>query len=698
MRSPIRHLTAGSHALAAALLVVASLGRAADGPSPNQLGINLGAPLDWDRTRLYADAMRTARAFAAVDSNGNGARVPADAEGWPRSDFSFYVSAGIDQMHGAYALTFRGQAQVTLVNVGAVPVSYDAATNTSSGSFTVTDTGNFDLVLDFAGTRRMAAAAAGTGVTKVQIMRPLAPGSAQSYPPTALFNEAAKRVLSKFQVARFMDFLATNGNLQREWGDRPLPSWASQQRYVGTNGYGWQGIGGPWEHVVLLANEAGIDPWINIPASASDDYVRKVALLFRYGSDGVNPYTSPQANPVYPPLDSNRRLYVEYSNEVWNGSFSVQHQYNLQQAQAEVQAGGSPLAFDGVVDSGGWTYAWRRVAKRGVEISNVFRGVFGDGQMPLTGSGRIRPVLMTQETNAQGTFYQAARLLQGYYNNGEGNFVATPRPPSYYFYGAGGSGYYGPKNDDPALTLDGIFSGPLSMSMTPAGWAPDLRVDADYATALGLKRVCYEGGPSLDRRSGVNDAPKAAAVDDPRMTGVIVNNHDAWSNHGGELLVYFTAVHDFQWGFTQNLYNLDTAKFRGIDELVAAPRAAVTHGMALPGAIPGGQLAVMSRNWGSPAAGSATFEAGDPNNLLVWGSYTFAATESSQRTLSLSVANGRSGAQVAVYWDGLLLGTQAVGAAATTLSFGNVNVTPGLHGVIVRASSGSFDLAEVRVQ
>ena len=425
----------------------------------NAMGINIGAPLDWDGVRLYADAMRTARTFAAEGSNGNGSPVAVDADGWPQSDFSFYVSAGIDQMNGTYALSFQGQAHVRSSASARCTSPMMRRRNRDERYLHCEESGSSVIVLDFSRTVRSASGAVGTGVTRIQIMRPVTPGAAQSYPTTELFNGATKQLLSKFQVVRFMDFLATNGNLQKEWSDRPLASWASQQRYVGSNGYGWQGIGGPWEHVVLLANEAGIDPWINIPGSASDDYVRKVALLFRYGSDGVNPYTSPQANPVYPPLDSSRRLYIEYSNEVWNGSFSVQYQYNLQQAQAEVQAGGSPLAFDGVVDSGGYTYAWRRVAKRGVEISNIFRGVFGDDQMPLTGSGRIRPVLMTQQTNAQGTFYQAARLLQGYYNNGEGSFVATPHPPSYYFYGAGGSGYDGPKNDDPTLTLDGISAG-----------------------------------------------------------------------------------------------------------------------------------------------------------------------------------------------------------------------------------------------
>ena len=128
----------------------------------------------------------------------------------------------------------------------------------------------------------------------------------------------------------------------------------------------WEGRGAAWEYMVELANETGKDLWINVPERATDDYVNKLALLCKYGSDGINPYTGPQANPAWPPLNSNLKLYVEFSNEVWNtaGSFE-QSQDNHNSAIAEVHAGGSPLNFD--TDTNDWNWAWRRVAKRIVE-------------------------------------------------------------------------------------------------------------------------------------------------------------------------------------------------------------------------------------------------------------------------------------------------------------------------------------------
>ena len=73
---------------------------------------------------------------------------------------------------------------------------------------------------------------------------------------------------------------------------------------------------------MALANETGKDIYINIPSNASIEYIDNLADLFAFGSDGVNPYTSPQANPVWAPLNSNLKVNIEFSNEIWNSGFS----------------------------------------------------------------------------------------------------------------------------------------------------------------------------------------------------------------------------------------------------------------------------------------------------------------------------------------------------------------------------------------
>jgi len=671
----------------------------ATGGKRNLIGINVSGTSDWMAERLYADVVRISRDFRDANTDGTGPnRVPVDADGWPTTDFSFVVWAGIDQMNGTYALSFTGQASVSGTGIGNIALSYDPATNTSSGPLSFTDPSTHFFSLNFNGTKRTGSSAVGSGVTAVKLMRPTSPGSTETHSASELFNRAAKAELSKFKVIRFKDFNATDFSAQVNWSDRPLPSWASFNRNPGGR-YGWQGIGGPWEHVIRLSNELQTDAWIDIPANATDDYVRKVAQVFAYGSDGANPYPGPRADPAYPPLDSNLNLYIEYSNELWN-SLYTQTQDNCRATSDELVGNpNSPLNYDATWNRVAWIVGdphynpnfdyekcWRRIAKRGVEISNVFRSVFGDAAM----GARIRPVLMTQQNNGQGTFAAAMKMMFGYFDNGEGNFVSNPHPPSYYFYGAGGSGYYSPP--DTVTGVAALFSSP---EMTPAGWAPSLRTDAAIAVALGLKRVCYEGGPGLDTINGPRDAISAQAVDDPRMTTTIVSMHNAWSSFGGDLFVYFQAAGDYQWGFTPTINNLATAKLKGIDQLNATAMAPISYGTPVPGSVAGNMASLCSIFGCPPIPDGLSFTATRGSDNLNWASYPFRASDSISRNVVVSVS-AASGAQVRVYLDGASLGTLNAGQGDLVFDAGTVD--PGLHGVIVRAAAGTFAVDQVALQ
>jgi hypothetical protein len=54
----------------------------------------------------------------------------------------------------------------------------------------------------------------------------------------------------------------------------------------------------PWEYVVAVANQADRDLWVCLPALADNDYITRLIRLVHFGSDGVNPYTAPQAAQV----------------------------------------------------------------------------------------------------------------------------------------------------------------------------------------------------------------------------------------------------------------------------------------------------------------------------------------------------------------------------------------------------------------
>ena len=139
---------------------------------------------------------------------------------------------------------------------------------------------------------------------------------------------------------RFMDWNESNASPQQDWADRRPPGHVYQQgvlnRRSPANGFGGdRGTGVAFENMVALCNAVGRDMWINVPHLASDDFVTKLAQLIRFGSDGVNPYTNTTANPVYPPLAANRRVWVEYSNEIWSsGDAFCQGNWAQDQANA----------------------------------------------------------------------------------------------------------------------------------------------------------------------------------------------------------------------------------------------------------------------------------------------------------------------------------------------------------------------------
>lgn len=189
---------------------------------------------------------------------------------------------------------------------------------------------------------------------------------------------------------------------------------------------------------------------------------------------------------------------------------------------------------------------------------------------------RVRPVLMTQQGNGQMTLEQALNWLEGY-----GKAQTPRRTVNSYLFGAGGSAYYG-VNAEPADKTDvnGFFAAgnyPATQNVKGMG------VDAVWAANFGLRRIAYEGGPSLDNYKP--DANARAINADPRMQDMVVKTHEAWSAVGGELLMYYTLSGASMWEFTPDITRTDSPKFKAIDQLNAQPRAAVTLGQALPGTL-----------------------------------------------------------------------------------------------------------------
>ncbi|WP_347989625.1 hypothetical protein [Methylomonas sp. AM2-LC] len=156
------------------------------------------------------------------------------------------------------------------------------------------------------------------------------------------FRERYLKTWGMFPVWRFMDFMATNDSLVTTWQTRKQ-----------TTAYGADG-GVPIEDIINLANKAQVAPWLNIPHMATDDYIVNLASY------------------VKEHLDPKLKVYIEYSNEAWNGGFK-QFGYMVNEGKKH---GMDPHQF---------------YADRALSIFKAWEQVFG-------GADRIVRVVGTQAT------------------------------------------------------------------------------------------------------------------------------------------------------------------------------------------------------------------------------------------------------------------------------------------------------------
>ena len=488
---------------------------------------------------ILADAMKGARTegWRDPDFTANSSLWPTmDANGWPQGDGTIIVWEGQDvaQTAGTYFVQFKGQAQVsarfgdfsfaplgsaTFTPTLAKGVGYDAATNTTQALMRIANSHILYFRLDQ--TQRTAASAVGSGVTDIKLMKPIAPGSSTYHEPSETFTRS---ILKAFSNVTSMRMISANGNTDEvAWSDRRKPTsqiWPWSGRVV-------------WEAVVMLANETGKDMWITIPVAANDDYFLNLARLVRYGSDANGtPYTSTQANPVYPPLNPNLKLYIELANEMWNNRPPdfPQTAWASTRAQLEIDSNtavGQIINYDGAATNAYVARMRRWYAYRTVQASKIFRSVF-EPTNTSTRMDRIRPVDGWQYDNGGDTAYWSLSFVDNYYNNADGvAHVTDPKPVSYYLWGGSPAAYYGSADQ----------SGSQSTIVVPNASAEN---NSDWTFSGTAGYVSNQGWDGQAVGSGNVDTPssngtRAIAVTNTGSASVQVN----FSQTGKFALAYF---------------------------------------------------------------------------------------------------------------------------------------------------------------
>lgn len=500
---------------------------------PQKIGVGLdgigGKALEFPNVTL------TASDWQSVANNGTNAST--DALGWPTEDFrvvffdhrpfNAWNNAPDDPQHyvvdqsGTYTLSFKGRA--TLTSWCDAPVLfqnqlYDAATNTTTldvvfppgGGANAGIIGNYGFfMLNFLATDF------GNGVKGVKDIRLMRPGYQHDSPQ--LFRTAYLNALSPFSTLRFMDFLHTNNSnkaypQQQSWAERQQPN---APRYS---------KGAPWETIIALANYTAKDIWINIPVDADSLYVVALARLMKA--------------TLRPELN----IYLEYSNEVWNGSFS-QYQYNydavLQSPEdADIRAS---TAFDDRRRA-------RRVAKQIIKIGKIFEAEMG---ITVASRTKIRPVFAWQIGGWLPWYDDVLQWMN-----------ATYGPPKNFIYGIASAPYFNEGSAAATATPQQIVA---SMSSNSDANVAAIQTLAQYADQWQIKHLQYEGGPDNGGGSTVNIGNRIMANRIPEIkTAVIHHYSDNWFAANGtaapgtnDLVNYFVMSGGVSrygcWGATEDL-------------------------------------------------------------------------------------------------------------------------------------------------
>ena len=289
------------------------------------------------------------------------------------------------------------------------------------------------------------------------------PSNLNPWKPEAI-NEANKYT----GALRMMDWGGTNNSGMSQWSHRRPPF--STTQHVPWTGPGQNTIntGVAYEWMVDLCNRSNQDLWICIPHKATYDYVKKMAQLVLYGSNGYNPYTSTQSNPIFPPLKSSLKVYVEYSNEIWNTGFD-QHHYAWDKG---VVIWPTSLPRDKDIQP-----ALRWGGRRAAECHNYWADVWGN-------SSRVVNVLAGWHNTSP---WANDRIWEGYTSISGGGVDAFATAP-----------YFGMNASPTSSTFWSDLDASI-VAMTDRAAA-----HKTWANGKGLQLITYEGGNHTHNGRDIN--------------------------------------------------------------------------------------------------------------------------------------------------------------------------------------------------
>jgi hypothetical protein len=373
----------------------------------------------------------------------------------------------------------------------------------------------------------------------------------------SIFHPILLGAIQPFTCIRFMDWMQTNFSDQSAWTNRPVVTQVFYGASPGSGGAntvyanGELPIGVPVEIMVALANQLGIMPWFCMPHLATDNYVSSFAAL------------------VWSLLSSSLNVYVEYSNETWNGSFGGAHgQFTYMSSQELVVFGSNDPTISGRSFFGLRTAQVQNLWK----TTAVAAGVSAARLVRVLGSQAASTQQTTTALNAQ-----LWTTAQGGISPPVKNFVDVVAGAPYFGFEGAPTAWGTLYQTDPVTALNYIFaamypnSGTIGgQSVSAAGYIGEVTtwMSQQITTALtyGLGVVCYEGCQGF---TAIGNATQTeyyiAANGDTRMGTAVVYALQQWRAVAGgqSQLPVYNVYNDCgtwgdsgMWGLCESFYTI----------------------------------------------------------------------------------------------------------------------------------------------
>lgn len=460
-----------------------------------EFGTNLQSVEYYSTAWVFVDGMKSANVWVAT-SNQSQERpeVPVDENGWPL-EVPFDPGDGINYgvrtivhvpMSGAMTVTFEGTGTIRFQGQNVVgnqaPVSGGGGLSTHQVEFALQPgvATNATMLIDFSNPA--------DPIRNIKI-------HVAGFDESTTFHPDFLEDLEPYTTLRFMDWGDTNSHTNGDWEERTRLDNFSQ-------GTGAEGVA--IELMVELANTTGKDMWYCVPHLADDHYIEQAAIVIR---DQLGPH---------------QKVYVEYSNETWNGGAAFLQTYWVRQQ-------GLSLGLSTNARDAGDMFQTMRM----VRAWEIFKAVFAEA-----GPNRIIKVAGGWASQPGNTADRLAYIADPALNPNGTTADAMAIAP---YFGSGIDDEYIEENGYP--TADEIVT---TMSFAAiAEERADMREHRQNAANAGVRLIAYEGGQHFTNGQGMQQDETLSAIlreaqSDPRMGERYTEYFDMLRDEGMEFFVNFT--------------------------------------------------------------------------------------------------------------------------------------------------------------